>query len=70
MNAKQLHDILSRTVSVIETSEGADEHHELLGELRTLVDDCAMCAHCDGAIHFEDGNPLPSEQPVWPGLES
>jgi hypothetical protein len=30
-------DVVSRALSVIETTEGADEHAELLGELRALV---------------------------------
>lgn len=46
--ASRLYDIVSRAQSVIENSEGADEHHELLTELRALVDrlaDISMCGN-------------------------
>ena len=34
----ELRDVLTRALSVIEESESADEHLELIGELRTLAE--------------------------------
>jgi len=61
MTSAVLLDILKRTVSVIEESDGADEHAELLGELRTLVADVDICNHATGEVRFAADRPLPSE---------
>jgi hypothetical protein len=37
ISAGQLLDIVSRAQSVIEESDGADEHQELIGELREVT---------------------------------
>jgi hypothetical protein len=62
MTGSRLLDILSRTLSVLQESDGADEHAELIGELTTLVSDVSVCAFSSDSVHFEAGNPLPSEQ--------
>ena len=62
MNASKLHDIVSRSLSVIEESDGADEHAELIQQLRVLVSDIADCAMTSTEMIFSDASPLPSEQ--------
>lgn len=68
MNSKEL-DIVSRALSVIEESDSAEEHAELIGELRTLVTDInrlvydelqkrGMCVLFEypGVIHFPNSD--------------
>lgn len=55
MNASKLLDILQRALSVIETSDGADEHRALIDELRDEIDTMArggveLLVHAGGAL--------------------
>jgi hypothetical protein len=59
LKASQLLDILSRARSVIETSEGADEHGELICECKGVEDalaDITMTGD-DEIIHTHDDEP-------------
>jgi hypothetical protein len=51
-SATELHDLTRRALSVIEESDGADEHSLLIGQLRALVSWIDDVRFCSGRILF------------------
>lgn len=68
MHAHKLLDIISRTISAMNTQKDdngeliAQANHELYEELVTLDNDIRMCLHTADEVLFGKDSPLPSEQ--------